>query len=90
MELNFFDDRNQAVIEAMTAMGWKFSWAQLRTNRKKILTTEYIEKIRREHRGGFNYIFFRDDRYERLFDDYLSGFEPPWAHKTARPTDASQ
>ena len=85
MEINFFDDRNQAIIHSMTEMGWKFSWAQLRTNRKKILTVEYIQKIRRQHFGGFNYIFFRDDQYEKLFEDYLSRFEPPWAHKLGKP-----
>jgi len=85
MEINFFDDRNQAIIDSMTEMGWRFSWDQLRTNRKKILTVEYIQKIRRQHFGGFNYIFFRDDRYEKLFEDYLSGFEPPWSLKIGKP-----
>jgi FkbM family methyltransferase len=85
MEISFVDARNAAIIDSMTEMGWRYSWAQLRTNRKKILTAEYIERSRRNHRGGFNYIFFRDDRYENLFEDYLAGFQPPWAHKVAAP-----
>lgn len=81
IEVNFSDSRNDAIIQAMTDMGWKVSTSQLRTNRKKILSESDIDVIRRKRRGGFNYIFFRDDRYEELFSQYLLGFNPPWAAK---------
>jgi len=81
IEVNFADPRNDAIIDTMSEMGWKLSIAQLRTNRKKILSEQDIESTRKKRRGGFNYIFFRDDRYESLFSEFLSHFTPPWAAK---------
>ena len=81
IEVNFSEPQNDIIIESMIEMGWKVSLSQLRTNRKKILSEQDIENIRRKRRGGFNYIFFRDDRYEKLFSEYLLHFKPPWAAK---------
>jgi FkbM family methyltransferase len=81
IEVNFADDRNTAIIDEMTSVGWRWSLDQLRTNRKAVLSPETIEKIRAEKWGGFNYIFFRDERYAKLFADFLAHYEPPWAKK---------
>jgi FkbM family methyltransferase len=86
IEVNFSDERNDAVIQSMTEMGWKVSLSQLRTNRKKILSEDEIERTRRKRKGGFNYIFFREERYEELFSRYLLAFKPPWAAKLGIPT----
>jgi FkbM family methyltransferase len=86
IEIDFKDTRNDAIIQSMTEMDWKFSSSQLRTNRKKILSMEDIERTRSKRLGGFNYIFFRDNRYEKLFSDYLLHFKPPWAAKFGIPT----
>ncbi|MEO5861669.1 MAG: FkbM family methyltransferase [Burkholderiales bacterium] len=70
-----------AIVDRMVGAGWKFSIDQLRTNRKVIFTVEQIERMRRNGEGGFNYIFFRDQKYEDLFRDFLKGFVPPMAKK---------
>jgi hypothetical protein len=62
------------IVERMVAAGWRYSVDQLRTNRKVIFTAEQIERIRARGEGGFNYIFFRDDRYATLFREFLKEF----------------
>jgi FkbM family methyltransferase len=69
----------EEIIETMLGDGWRVSMDQLRTNRKVILTEEQVNSMRRKRSGGFNYIFFRDDSYERLFADFLDGYVPPLA-----------
>jgi len=66
-----------AIIERMEQAGWRFSMDQLRTNRKVIFTKEQIERMRKNGEGGFNYIFYRDEKYDRLFREFLDGFVPP-------------
>ncbi len=70
-----------AIIERMVAAGWKYSMDQLRTNRKVIFTVEQIERMRSKGEGGFNYIFFRDEKYATLFRDFLKDYVPPMAKK---------
>jgi FkbM family methyltransferase len=79
VEIDFAIDRSTAVIDLMVSLGWKYSMEQLRTNRKRILSEEEVERVRRSHRGGFNYIFFRDEAYRELFARFLSGYHPPMA-----------
>jgi FkbM family methyltransferase len=76
VEIDFRIDRDTAIVDAMVEAGWKYSPEQLRTNRKMILSDIQVEQTRRNKRGGFNYIFFRDDRYHAIFADYLAGYRP--------------
>ena len=78
IEIDFRSDYADSSIEFMTNMGWRYSLDQLRTNRNFILPVELIERLRREKRDGLNYIFFRDDKYARVFQDFLAHYQPPW------------
>jgi FkbM family methyltransferase len=81
VEIDFRSEHAGNTIDTMVAQGWKYSWDQLCTNRNKILTREYVEELRRARRAGLNYIFFRDDKYARLFASFLAGYRPPWPGK---------
>ena len=70
-----------AIVERMLAAGWRYSMDQLRTNRKVVFTEEQIRRMQKEGQGGFNYIFYRDAKYDRLFADFLDGYVPPLAKK---------
>ena len=58
-------------------MGWRFSWEQLRINRKVKFTVEQIKTYQRRGEGGLNYIFYKDEAYDalfqRIFDTYVPG-----------------
>lgn len=77
IEINFDNPKNLAVIDALTEMGWRFSWDQLRINRKVKFTVEQIKDYQARGVGGLNYIFYRDARYdayfEALFERYVPG-----------------
>jgi hypothetical protein len=61
----------------MEDLGWRFSWCQLGMNRKNKFTKEGIEAFQERRAGGFNYIFYKDDRldavFEQAFDRYMPG-----------------
>jgi hypothetical protein len=61
----------------MEELGWRYSWDQLRINRKVKFTVEKIKSYQRAGVGGLNYIFYRDSSYDeffrRLFDAYTPG-----------------
>ncbi|GAA4764099.1 FkbM family methyltransferase [Novosphingobium ginsenosidimutans] len=77
IEINFDNPKNLAVIDALTEMGWRFSWDQLRINRKVKFTVEQIKDYQARGVGGLNYIFYRDARYDAyfkaLFERYVPG-----------------
>jgi FkbM family methyltransferase len=81
IEIDFANPHSERIIGTMLRDGWKISSAQLRTNRKLILTDRQVEKIRRSGKGGFNYIFFRDAGYERLFEAFPENYAPPYASR---------
>jgi FkbM family methyltransferase len=81
VEIDFRSPHADSTIDLMTAMGWKYSMDQLRTNRSFILPVELIEDLRRGKRDGLNYIFYRDDKYSQIFKDFLDNYEPPWPLK---------
>ena len=81
LEVDHRIERCRELIEEMTAMGWRHSMAQLRTNRKRILPVEEIARLQRDRRGGLNYIFFREAAYEELFASFLATYEPPLDEK---------
>ena len=77
MEINFDNPRNLAIVDKMADLGWRYSWEQLRTNRKAKLTREKIESYQQQGIGGVNYIFYKDEFYDgffaRLFESYTPG-----------------
>lgn len=76
VEINFDSPRNLAAVETMARLGWRYSWDQLRMNRKAVLTVEQIRSYQERGVGGLNYIFYRDDFYDRLFADLLKIYTP--------------
>jgi FkbM family methyltransferase len=77
MEINFDNPKNLAIVQRMEELGWRYSWDQLRINRKVKFTVEKIKSYQRAGVGGLNYIFYRDSSYDeffrRLFDAYTPG-----------------
>jgi FkbM family methyltransferase len=71
------------IIERMQSIGWRFSIHQVRSNRKRIFSPEDIDRMRREGLGGFNYIFYKDPFYDRMFEDFVASYVPPMAPKAA-------
>jgi FkbM family methyltransferase len=80
LEIDFRTDYGSAIIDLMASLGWKYSVDQLRAQRDQILTVDEIELRRREK--VLNYIFFREDTYARLFEDFLAHYQLPasWTH----------
>jgi FkbM family methyltransferase len=77
LEIDFRSIDSESVLDMMTRLGWKYSMDQLRVNPNFILPPELIHTLRREKRDRMNFIFFRDDRYVRLFQDFLMDYQPP-------------
>lgn len=76
IEINFDNPKNLALIDTLVAMGWKFSWYQLRINRKVKFTVEQIKVYQARGIGGLNYIFYRDDAYTEFFEHAFERYEP--------------
>lgn len=76
IEVNFEDDRNLAIIDLMQRLGWRYSFAQISCNRAIIFSAKQIERYKREKRGGLNYIFFKDEKWDRYFADFAEKFVP--------------
>lgn len=76
VEINFDNPRNLEIIETMARAGWRFSWDQLRTHRKVKFSVEQIKASQASGRGGLNYIFYRDDFYDRFFKELFEAYTP--------------
>lgn len=76
IEINFDNPKNLEIVGLMESLGWRFSWDQLRINRKVKFTREKIELYQQRGKGGLNYIFFRDPRYGKLFGDLFNNYTP--------------
>ena len=76
VEINFDNQENLRIIDAMGELGWRFSWDQLRTHRKFKFTVEKIKSYQERGQGGLNYIFYKDDFYDRFFRDLFAGYTP--------------
>ncbi len=76
VEINFDNPRNLAVIETFAALGWRFSWEQLRINRSVKFSVEKIKSYQDRGVGGLNYIFYRDEWYDRFFADLFDSYTP--------------
>jgi FkbM family methyltransferase len=77
VEIDFGMDACQAIIDTMTARGWRYSMDQLVTNRAAIMKPERVGQLREIKKDGFNYIFYRDPAYDTYFKDFLARYEPP-------------
>lgn len=77
IEINFDNPKNLELIDKICGLGWRFSWEQLRINRKVKFTVEQIKNYQERGVGGLNYIFYKDEFYDRffaaLFDSYTPG-----------------
>lgn len=76
IEINFDNPKNLAIVEVMESLGWRYSWDQLRMNRRVKFTVEQIKKYQDRGVGGLNYIFYKDDRYDRAFADACERYTP--------------
>jgi FkbM family methyltransferase len=81
IEINFDSPANLAIIDRFGELGWKFSWDQLRCNRKVKFTVEQIKQYQQQGKGGLNYIFYRDDAYTEFFAQYFETYVPPLAQR---------
>lgn len=76
IEINFDNPTNLAIIDQLQEMGWRFSWEQLRINRKVKFTVDQIKDYQRRGVGGLNYIFYKEDYYEDLFQRVFETYTP--------------
>jgi FkbM family methyltransferase len=76
IEINFDNPKNLAIIDQMEAMGWRYSWYQLRMNRKVKFEVEQIKSYQERGVGGLNYIFYKDTSYDRMFQDAFERYTP--------------
>ena len=76
IEINFDNPKNLEIIDQITALGWRFSWEQLRINRKVKFTVEQIKSYQERGVGGLNYIFYKDEFYDRFFADLFDAYTP--------------
>jgi FkbM family methyltransferase len=76
VEINFDNPKNLAIVEQMEELGWRYSWYQLRMNRKAKLTVKQVKSFQERGTGGFNYIFYRDDCFDRMFEQAFETYIP--------------
>ena len=77
LEVDHTIDTCVALVDEITAMGWRYSDAQVGTNRKTLFDAEHLQRLRRNKKGGFNYIFFRDEAWNELFQRFRADYTPP-------------
>jgi FkbM family methyltransferase len=76
IEVNFEDERNLAIIDLMQSLGWRYSFDQISCNRAIIFSAKQIERYKNEKRGGLNYIFYKDEKWDAYFADFAKQFVP--------------
>lgn len=76
IEINFDNPTNLAIIDQLQDLGWRFSWEQLRVNRKVKFTVDQIKDYQARGVGGLNYIFFKEDYYADLFQRVFETYTP--------------
>ena len=87
LEVDFAIPESVALIDELTAMGWRYSPDQVRLNQHAIFPFEKIESLKRRGKGGANYIFFKDeDFYPAFFRRFAETFVPP--NPLPRPVEA--
>ena len=80
-EIDFAIDSATEIVDKMMALGWRFEPMQLCANRKTIFSMEQIEVMRTKKSGGFNYIFYKDEYYSKMFFKFMENYVPPLAKK---------
>ena len=76
IEINFDNPKNLELIDTICALGWRFSWEQLRINRRVKFTVDQIQRYQQRGVGGLNYIFYKDDFYDRFFAKMFEAYVP--------------
>ncbi len=76
IEINFDNPKNLELIDTICALGWRFSWEQLRINRTVKFTVDQIKRYQERGVGGLNYIFYKDDFYDRFFEQMFASYIP--------------
>ncbi|QIK78946.1 FkbM family methyltransferase [Sphingomonas piscis] len=76
VEINYDNPRNLEIVDRMQEGGWRFSWCQLGMNRKHKFDVEGIKAFQRRRAGGFNYIFYKDDRLDAVFQQAYDAYVP--------------
>ena len=76
IEINFDNPKNLAIIDTMEELGWRFSWEQLRMHRKVKFEVEKIKSYQERGVGGLNYIFYKDPRYDLMFQKAFDTYTP--------------
>jgi FkbM family methyltransferase len=87
IEINFDNPKNLEIIERVTALGWRFSWDQLRINRRVKFTIEQIKSYQERGVGGLNYIFYKDEFYDSLFSRLFDTYTPGEPLQAVRPDE---
>ncbi len=76
IEINFDNPKNLELIDRICALGWRFSWQQLRINRTVKFTVDQIKRYQERGVGGLNYIFYKDNFYDRFFEQMFDSYIP--------------
>jgi len=76
IEINFDNPKNLEIIDQFAKLGWRFSWEQLRINRKVKFTVDQIKSYQDRGVGGLNYIFYKDEFYDRFFAELFDSYTP--------------
>jgi len=76
IEINFDNPKNLSLIDQMEKLGWRFSWQQLRVNRKVKFSVDQIKSYQERGVGGLNYIFYKEDFYDQFFGELFDTYEP--------------
>ena len=76
IEINFDNPRNLEIIDLLESLGWRFSWDQLRINRKVKFTADKIRSYQKRGVGGLNYIFYKDEWYDGFFKSLFDAYTP--------------
>ncbi len=76
IEINFDNPKNLELIDTICGLGWRFSWEQLRINRSVKFTVDQIQRYQQRGVGGLNYIFYKDDFYDRFFAEMFEAYVP--------------
>lgn len=77
IEIDFKIPESLAIVDKMTAMGWKYSEDQVRMNQHEVISFADFQYRMRNHKGGQNFIFYRDDMYSDYFAKFIEDFVPP-------------
>jgi FkbM family methyltransferase len=76
IEINFDNPLNLEIVNRLEQLGWRYSWDQLRINRKVKFSVEKIKSYQRRGLGGLNYIFYKDDFYDEFFKKLFDAYAP--------------